>query len=215
MSASPTAAATTPSAAMTGPRCGARTRGGGLCKRPAGSGTDHVGYGACKLHTGATPSGRRYAARLVGAEFAGELDISPEEALLWLVHRAAFNVSEWDRRVDALKPEEWTVSQVRERVWSGKGDEPAGSEKITTTHAELHIAVQALMAAEDQLAKYAKIALDAGVEERRVRAMEQVAGSLAAVFDAVFAGLELSAAQRALAPALVERHLQTLEASSA
>jgi hypothetical protein len=35
--------------------CGAKTRNGGACKRPAGSGTDHPGQGRCKLHGGATP----------------------------------------------------------------------------------------------------------------------------------------------------------------
>jgi hypothetical protein len=32
--------------------CGAKTRSGGSCKRPAGWGTDHVGTGRCKLHGG-------------------------------------------------------------------------------------------------------------------------------------------------------------------
>lgn len=35
--------------------CGAKTRNGGTCKKPAGAGTDHVGQGRCKLHGGATP----------------------------------------------------------------------------------------------------------------------------------------------------------------
>ena len=39
------------------PFCGAKTRAGTPCKRPAGWGTDHVGEGRCKLHGGATPRG--------------------------------------------------------------------------------------------------------------------------------------------------------------
>lgn len=35
--------------------CGAKTRRGTPCKKPAGWGTDHVGIGRCKLHGGATP----------------------------------------------------------------------------------------------------------------------------------------------------------------
>ena len=39
--------------------CGAKTRTGTPCRRPAGWGTDHVGEGRCKLHggrsTGAPP----------------------------------------------------------------------------------------------------------------------------------------------------------------
>lgn len=32
--------------------CGAKTRAGTPCRRPAGGGTDHVGTGRCKLHGG-------------------------------------------------------------------------------------------------------------------------------------------------------------------
>lgn len=34
------------------PLCGAKTRAGTPCRRPAGWGTDHVGEGRCKLHGG-------------------------------------------------------------------------------------------------------------------------------------------------------------------
>lgn len=34
------------------PKCGAKTRQGGTCAKPAGWGTQHVGAGACKLHGG-------------------------------------------------------------------------------------------------------------------------------------------------------------------
>lgn len=34
--------------------CGAKTRSGNPCKKPAGWGTDHVGDGRCKLHGGAS-----------------------------------------------------------------------------------------------------------------------------------------------------------------
>ena len=50
----------------TGPMCGARLRGsrkGGECRRPAGWGTDHVGYGRCRLHGGTSPSLRLKAYR--------------------------------------------------------------------------------------------------------------------------------------------------------
>jgi len=34
--------------------CGAKTRAGGTCRRPAGWGTEHTGQGKCKLHGGAS-----------------------------------------------------------------------------------------------------------------------------------------------------------------
>lgn len=39
------------------PLCGAKTRAGTPCRRPAGWGTDHVGEGRCKLHGGRSPRG--------------------------------------------------------------------------------------------------------------------------------------------------------------
>lgn len=45
-----------------GPFCGAKKRGGdGTCKRDAGAGTDHKGYGNCSWHGGSSPSGRQAA----------------------------------------------------------------------------------------------------------------------------------------------------------
>lgn len=42
--------------AMTPGLCGARTRGGAFCRRPAGWGTSHLHVGRCKLHGGSTPN---------------------------------------------------------------------------------------------------------------------------------------------------------------
>jgi hypothetical protein len=47
---------------MSNALCGARRRNGAPCRRPAGWGTTHVGYGACKLHAGF----RRHLERLAG-----------------------------------------------------------------------------------------------------------------------------------------------------
>jgi hypothetical protein len=55
--------------------CGARTRSGGRCGRPAGWGTDHVSVGPCKLHGGSTPTVSRGAHRqLVEAEARSDLE---------------------------------------------------------------------------------------------------------------------------------------------
>jgi hypothetical protein len=43
--------------------CGSNKRGSaGTCELAAGWGTDHLGIGACRLHAGASPNGRRAAA---------------------------------------------------------------------------------------------------------------------------------------------------------
>lgn len=47
------------------PHCGATLkRGDGTCGHQAGWGTDHPGHGNCKLHGGATPTGKKHAKQL-------------------------------------------------------------------------------------------------------------------------------------------------------
>src|SRR4051794_41334929 len=74
-------------------RCGARTRSGGRCGLPAGHGTDHVGWGRCKLHGGNAPSGRRRAYHLEALasmpRMGGEVEVEPTDALLYCVRREA------------------------------------------------------------------------------------------------------------------------------
>ena len=73
-------------------KCGSPTRAGTPCQRPAGWGTDHVGYGRCKLHGGnAAIKHGRYSAILRGPfgeavkrhmNDPNPLDLTPELAVL-------------------------------------------------------------------------------------------------------------------------------------
>lgn len=102
--------------------CGARknTTTGGPCQAPAGSRTDHVGYGHCAEHGGNTPSGKKYAAKVKAEEiiseqkyrwdrFGGDRNdpsirgITAEQALLEEVRRSVAmvrwleeKIGEWD-----------------------------------------------------------------------------------------------------------------------
>jgi len=76
-------------------QCEARTRSGGSCRRPAGWGTDHAGFGTCKLHGGSTPNAGKTAARLLAeseaiklANAATPIVVDPTEALLMTLYSA-------------------------------------------------------------------------------------------------------------------------------
>jgi hypothetical protein len=57
-----------------GLQCGARKRqGAGLCSQPAGWGTTHPGFGACKLHGGSTPGAVKAAAEAEGIYLLGKM----------------------------------------------------------------------------------------------------------------------------------------------
>lgn len=171
--------------------CGARTRSGGKCKRRAGFGTDHVGYGNCKSHGGSTPSGRQAAAReeLAGfmASAAPLMDADPIEALLYCVRRAS-GMAAWLR----LKCQ---------------GVEDAQELK----DGELNVWGRLESEALDRLARFSKMALDAGVAERRVRLAEQVGALIAQAMEQALAEEGLPPAVQARVAQRVATHLAVLE----
>lgn len=59
------------------PHCGATLKSGtGTCGHQAGWGTDHPGYGQCKLHGGSTPTGKKHAKQLRLEAFARILEMT-------------------------------------------------------------------------------------------------------------------------------------------
>jgi hypothetical protein len=136
------------------PLCGARTRAGGACKRPAGSGTDHVGFGTCRHHAGSTPSGRQSAARqqaLAELRAIGDVDeIDPVEALQAAVNLAYARLA---------------------RLHSKVG--PVADVALVRLEGE----------AVDRLVRTAKAATDSKVVERRTQLAERQGAAIAAAAE--------------------------------
>jgi hypothetical protein len=134
--------------------CGARTRSGGAYKRPAGSGTDHVGFGTCRHHAGSTPSGRRAAARqqaLAELRSVGGLDdVDPVDALQVAVNLAHARVV---------------------HLHSNAGE--AADAALARLEGE----------ALDRLVRTAKAAIDSNVMERRARLAERTGEVIAAAAE--------------------------------
>jgi hypothetical protein len=192
--------------------CGARKKRGGLCGRPAGWGTEHVGYGSCKLHGGCTPGAVAAAAKAQARHLAVELEMEPHDALLWCVRVAAGEVAYATRRIQELEETDLVVEPRVERdAWG----ENASSYVQTSNAAMLNVWIRTRQEALDRLARFAKMALDAGVAERQVRIAEGWADRLGRLFDAVFADLDLTPAQLKKAGPSLERHLRVLEGGAA
>jgi len=63
--------------------CGAKTRAGTPCKKPAGWGTNHKGVGKCKLHGGATPIKHGLYSKYTNHRLADMIDkLSNDDELL-------------------------------------------------------------------------------------------------------------------------------------
>lgn len=112
------------------PECGARKRNGDPCTKPAGFGTDHVGFGRCKFHGGGSKAkhGRyssnpavRIPALVMAAAETALPDAAPElleflTSRLVAMHDAAIDFIPEADRAKASKRMLDRVSRVREAV---------------------------------------------------------------------------------------------------
>lgn len=209
-------------------KCGAKTRTGGTCQKGAGWGTDHAGYGNCKLHGGLSPNGVKHGAKLAAvAEYRNahalgvgqEVDIDPLDALLWCVRVAATEVRYYSAKIAELDHDDVVGNprSVKTRPLSeGKdGEDPSITvQEVTEAAVAPNIFVELRHAALDRLAKFSKMALDAGVDERRVQIAERYGEVLARLIGGILDDLLLTAAQQEQAPVIVRRHLALLEAAA-
>jgi hypothetical protein len=199
------------------PRCGAKKRGalGSTCALPAGWGTDHVGFGACKLHGGKTPNHRAAArmemARQAVVTYGLPREVAPDVALLEEVHRTAGHVAWLGQKVAALDPEEITWG-VAEEVDRGSG-EFTGVDR--TEKAAVNVWVQLYQQERKHLTDVCKAALAAGIAERQVRLAEQQGALLAGVIGRVLDALGLTPAQRELVAVVVPRELRAVAGGDA
>jgi hypothetical protein len=173
--------------------CAAKTRGGGKCKKQKGWGTDHLGSGRCKLHGGKTESGTKAAAKEAALIMGEALDIEPHEALITCVRIAAGEVAYCSVQIAGLE-------KATESTMFGE---------------QLNIWIKTRQVAMATLAKYSKMALDAGVAERQVQLAERYGEMLATLISGILGDLELTKKQQKVAPVIVTKHLQLLEGAKA
>lgn len=175
------------------PKCGAKTRSGGTCQKQKGWGTDHLGTGRCKLHNGSTASGKKAAAEEAARIMGVEMDIEPHEALLSCVRITAGEIAYCSTLIGELE-------KATESTMFGE---------------QLNIWIQVRQKAIFALAKFSKMALDAGVAERQVQLAERYGGMLADLIGAILSELKLTDAQQKKAPEIVRRNLKLLEGAKA
>ncbi len=177
--------------------CYAKKKDGTHCMLPAGNRTAHPGYGKCSFHGGNTPTLSKAAAYHAGADvidrmtmsygYGQPIDITPQDALLQEVQRSAGHVFFLQDRISM-----WELT-----------DEDGQLRAQPTEEQEWWM--DKYLEERQHLAKVAKMAVDAGVAERRVQLAEQQGQILVAVLNQVFDQIGLTVEQRKKIPVIVPR----------
>ncbi|WP_272476174.1 hypothetical protein [Baekduia alba] len=139
-------------------------------------------------------SGALAVARVEATAMGIPLEIEPHEAILQCIRIAAGEVRYCSDRIaelyldDAVGP---IVSRKRRPLSHGKDGESATEtvEEVTSGPPELHVWVRARQVAMDRLVNFSKIALAAGVEERRVTVAERHGQAMAELIRGVLGDL--------------------------
>lgn len=162
---------TTPAPVTGRAKCGGTKRqgDGGPCTRPAGWGTDHAGFGRCKLHGGSTRNHR----------VAAVVQVVEADAAKLLAHEGLRQVTDPVGALAKLATEAWAMKDaLAARVnaldsirYEGSG---AGGEQL---RAEVALYERAL----DRSGKFLEVLAKLGYEERRVRVEEEQAAMVARV----------------------------------
>lgn len=169
--------------------CGAKCKSDGKpCRLYAGFRTDHVGWGSCYLHGGATPTHKRgvvkAAAKKHQRTFGEPKKVMPGDALMEMLWTAYGQVH-------------WLAGEI--------------SKHKDLTSFEARVLIQAHQDERDRVAHVAKTALDAGVQERAIRLAELYGEVIATAIGRILDGLKLTQAQRTRSREVVRTVLLALE----
>ena len=140
--------------------------------------------------------GQRQELQIAARRFALRKDIDPASALLDLVHYQAGVVQFWREQVELVPDDQLTWGVLK------KVDKTGGLwEELTQTEgAAVDLTYQLLREAQKDLSEYASAALKAGIDERRVRIVEQQ-------------GELFGSAQRSILTAMLEETVKVLRAA--
>lgn len=183
--------------AITGRLCGGKKRQGtGTCGQPAGWGTDHAGFGRCKLHGGSTTSGRAAAAEDEGRYLLGRLvpDRGPVTDPLAELRQVGGLVMQWMRACEA----------VLESLANYRYEGEHSGEQLRS---EVAMFERAMDRSATFLATLAKLGLD----ERQVAVSEAKATMLLRALEAGLAEHGITGPKAAAIKQSTGRHLKVLK----
>lgn len=207
--------------------CGGECADGQPCTRGKGQGTDHPGFGNCKLHTGATPNGRKSAMKeRARGEFGALVEQceivvqgrSIEEALDDVIERCGAMALAWFQIVCQLQEKadwEWVPQKgpqgslqrwVTVSVEGLVGPSAQGEQRV-------HVADEQYRKWIGMYLQANKVAADLGLEERKVRVQEGLAATVQRAVDATLLELGLDPGDPRVRQVFA-RHLRLVEGAA-
>jgi len=177
--------------------CGAQRHDGEFCAQRAGWGTEHPGTGRCRWHGGQLRSGLAAAAREEMRGMATPSNVSPGQALGGVLRLAAGQLVYASTQVARLRDDD-----LFERAYS-----PAGGVFKLVPHHWLKLQRDVM----NDVARYAKLAADAGVAEREQQLAESQTEIVADLLEKVVGSLDLTSEQREELGPSIRRHLSLVK----
>jgi hypothetical protein len=138
------------------------------------------------------------------------VDIDPYDALLWAIRLSAGEVAYCDAQISRLHEDELFERPARHTYMQM----PSGAFELVEEKRDPETVSRwqyLRKDAADRMARYAKMAIDAGIDERRVAVAERVADILAPLLENLAEDLSLTAKQRAKLPDVLGTRLRALE----
>ncbi len=191
-------------------RCAATNKESGeRCRRhaePGGRVCIYHGGGAKQVSAAAKARDGERKARALVETYGLPVQITPEQAILAEVHRTAGHVAWLEQQIRAIAPEDliWGTTKIKE----------GGDDRGTTQEAVPHVLLKLYQHERAHLAKVCADAIRCGIEERQVKLAESQGVLVAQALRAILDGLNLTAAQKALAMKIVPEQLRAMQATA-
>lgn len=193
------------------PRCGAKNKqenpsGSPTCRKPAGWGTKHQGFGHCRLHGGNTESQTKAAQKEMLAESVGTfglpIEIDAKQALTEELWRTAGHVAWLGNIVETIERDNL--------VWGMTKQVVGGKDHGKTFAAAPNMWLNLYREERKHLTLVTAAAIKAGIDERRVELEEQKASAISDAFFKTLDALDLTDEQTAKALDLWPRLLESI-----
>lgn len=201
-------------------------RNGERCNRWA-----RPGMTVCRAHGGASPQAMRKAAerlmteraRRMVATYGLKIETTPEAAILdevqWTAGHVAWlreRVQETETAPAAFDPDDPdAAAALRDSlIWGVTRRKTGGDDHGVTEEAAPHIWLRLYQQERAHLVKVSAEAIRIGIQDRQVKLAEQQGALVARVLHAILDGLELTAAQKALALKVVPEQLRALQTTA-